>query len=248
MRYQPSIGGHRVVARDRLRPADLAREHSLSTQAVRNYEDAGILPRPSRSLTGYRQYGPLHAQALRTFLALRPGYGHQAATEILRAVNAGDNETAYRVIDHGHAQLLHDRATLDEVSQALNALTSVELSTSAQQPPATIGVLAHQLGLHPATLRKWEQAGILRPYRDPATGYRHYPPDSVRDAHLAHQLRRGGYLLDQIAPCVARVRDAGGLSTLDDTLSSWRATLQRRNRAMLDGSAQLAEYLQQVGR
>ncbi len=27
----------------RLRPVDLAREHGLSTQAVRNYEDAAIL-------------------------------------------------------------------------------------------------------------------------------------------------------------------------------------------------------------
>jgi DNA-binding transcriptional MerR regulator len=48
-------------------------------------------------------------------------------------------------------------------------------------------------------LRKWERAGLLEPQRDPATGYRVYAPADVRDAQLAHQLRRG-------ATCCARSR------------------------------------------
>jgi DNA-binding transcriptional MerR regulator len=46
-----------------MRPVDLAREHGLSTQAIRNYEDAGILPAAERTAHGYRTYTPLHAQA-----------------------------------------------------------------------------------------------------------------------------------------------------------------------------------------
>ncbi|MGW4075631.1 MerR family DNA-binding transcriptional regulator, partial [Streptomyces asiaticus] len=71
----------------RLRPIDLARPHGLSTQAVRNYEEAGILPPADRTPTGYRSYTSLHAGALRAFLALVPGHGHQMATSIMRAVN-----------------------------------------------------------------------------------------------------------------------------------------------------------------
>ncbi|MGP3947412.1 MerR family DNA-binding transcriptional regulator [Streptomyces sp. 7N604] len=41
-----------------MRPVDLARQHGVSTQAVRNYEDAGIIPPAHRSRTGYRDYGP----------------------------------------------------------------------------------------------------------------------------------------------------------------------------------------------
>ncbi|MEV1206601.1 MerR family DNA-binding transcriptional regulator, partial [Microbispora rosea] len=48
-----------------MRPVDLAREHGLSTQAIRNYEDAGILPAAGRTAHGYRTYTPLHAHALR---------------------------------------------------------------------------------------------------------------------------------------------------------------------------------------
>ena len=224
----------------RLRPADLAREHGLSTQAVRKYEQAGILPRAARGPQGYRRYSSAHAQALRTFVALRPGYGRRAA-EILRAVNSGSEETAFRLIDQGHAELARDRETLDEVVLALSELRPMP---DEQPTPPTIGKLAHRLDLHPATLRKWENAGILRPQRDSATGYRHYGPEAVRDAHLAHQLRRGGYLLDQIAAVVARVRDAGGVAPLEEALRTWRSALQQRSRAMLDGSGELARYLE----
>ena len=68
-----------------MRPVDLAREHGLSAQAIRNYDAAGVLPATERSETGYRRYTPLHAQALRAFLALRRGHGHQQAMEILRS-------------------------------------------------------------------------------------------------------------------------------------------------------------------
>src|SRR5205085_2143391 len=89
----------------RLRPVDLARRHRLSTQAVRNYEAAGILPAAERSAHGYRAYTPLHAHALRAFLALVPGHGHATAASIMRAVNRGATGDALRLIDDSHAQL-----------------------------------------------------------------------------------------------------------------------------------------------
>jgi DNA-binding transcriptional MerR regulator len=109
-----------VVKSQTLRPADLAREHGLSPQAIRNYEDAGVLPPTPRSPTGYRRYTPLHAQALRAFLALRPAHGHQPAVALMRAVHRGDLDSAYRLIDAAHAALAAERATLAEVASALD--------------------------------------------------------------------------------------------------------------------------------
>ncbi|MFI6707553.1 MerR family transcriptional regulator [Nonomuraea sp. NPDC050478] len=230
---------------DRLRPSDLAREHGLSAQAVRNYEDDGILPPAPRGDQGYRRYTPVHAQALRAFLALRPGFGHQGAAAILRAANAGDEEAVFRLLDQGHAEILRDRVTLDEVTAALT-----ELAPAGDEPvrgAPSVGALARRLGIHPATLRKWEKAGILHAERDPVTGYRRYPPAAVRDAHLARQLRRGGYPLRQIAGAIANVREAGGIGPLEEALSTWRSRLRRRGRAMLDGTAELAAYLRLRG-
>ncbi|MFI1722688.1 TioE family transcriptional regulator [Streptomyces sp. NPDC020489] len=225
-----------------LRPVDLARGHGLSTQAVRNYEEAGILPTADRTPHGYRTYTPLHARALRTFLALVPAHGHRTATSIMRAVNGGDAEGALRLVDESHAQLLDDRRTLDAVERALRDL---EPDPGPDPAPADlfIGPLARRLGLRPATLRAWERAGLVRPRRDPRTGYRVYDEADVRDARMAHQLRRGGYLLEQIAPLIAQVRAAGGTEPLEVVLRDWRDRLATRGRAMLTGAAELDAYL-----
>lgn len=110
-----------------------------------------------------------------------------------------------------------------------------------------IGPLADKLGIRPATLRTWERAGLVRPRRDPITGYRVYDAADVRDARLAHQLRRGGYLLEQIAPLIAQVRAAGGLEPLEAALCDWHGRLSARGRAMLTGAAELEAYLRERG-
>ncbi|MFG2329968.1 MerR family DNA-binding transcriptional regulator [Streptomyces sp. NPDC048604] len=236
--------GRKLQSRRALRPVDLARAHGLSTQAVRNYEDAGILPAAARSPHGYRAYTPLHASALRAFLALLPGHGHATATAIMRAVNEGAAEEAFRLVDESHAQLRDDRRTLWAVEAALRDLEPVP---EPEEGGTFIGPLAQRLGIRPATLRKWEAAGLVSPRRDPVTGYRVYDAAAVRDARLAHQLRRGGYLLEQIAPLLARVRAAGGLAPLEAALTEWHARLSARGRALLAGAAALDAYLRERG-
>ncbi|MFJ7772601.1 TioE family transcriptional regulator [Streptomyces sp. NPDC097107] len=233
-----------------LRPIDLARGYGLSTQAVRNYEEAGILPDAGRTAHGYRTYTPLHARALGAFLALVSGHGHRAAASIMRAVNRGAVDEAYRLIDESHAQLLEDRRTLRAVEGALRDLapTAVPAGTVASGSGRTfVGPLAAELGIRPATLRKWERAGLVRPRRDPLTGYRVYDEADVRDARLARQLRRGGYLLEQIAPVIAQVRSAGGLEPLEATLRDWHDRVSARGRALLTGAAELEAYLRERG-
>jgi DNA-binding transcriptional MerR regulator len=226
----------------RLRPVDLARAHGLSTQAVRNYEEEGILPAAARSVHGYRTYTPVHARALTAFRALVPGHGHATATAIMRAVNGGATDEALRLIDESHAQLLADRQTLRAVDHALRGLESAPVAAPGRAP-RFIGPLAKELGVRPATLRKWEAAGLVRPRRDPVTGYRVYDGADVRDARLAHQLRRGGYLLEQIAPLIEQVRTAGGTEPLEATLRDWHDRLSARARAMLAAAGELEGYL-----
>ncbi|TLF76883.1 MerR family transcriptional regulator [Nocardia cyriacigeorgica] len=224
-----------------MRPIDLAREHRLSAQAIRNYEDAGILPPSERTAAGYRRYTPLHAQALRTFLALRAGHGHEQAAEIMRAINRGNTESAYRRIDAAHVALLAERETRLEVASGLGALSTTPPPVPG--PPLTVGELARRIDVHPATLRTWESEGILHPHRNRTTGYREYGPDSVRDADIARQLRRGGYPLHKVAQFLDSVRDAGGADALHAFLEAWQHRLDTRSRALLSAAAQLDAYL-----
>ncbi|MER6509804.1 TioE family transcriptional regulator [Nonomuraea sp. NPDC001636] len=225
-----------------MRPIDLARAHGLSTQAVRNYEEAEILPPSERSAHGYRVYTPRHAAALRTFLALVPAHGHATATAIMRAVNGGGVAAALRLIDDGHAQLAEDRGTLEAVERALRDLAPPR----EPEPGVTfIGPLARRLRVKPATLRKWERAGLTVPRRDPRTGYRVYTAADVRDVLLAHQLRRGGYGLEQIRQVLDQVRAAGGMEPLQATLRDWHDRLTARGLAMLTAAGALDAYLRE---
>ncbi|MEU4647106.1 TioE family transcriptional regulator [Nocardia fluminea] len=226
-----------------LRPSDLAREHAISTQAVRNYEQGGCLPPAERTPTGYRIYTELHAVALRTYLTLIPAYGHARAGEIMRALHADDFDTALTVIDRAHSQLLRDRETLIAVRRAVGHLiTESSSAATVSGGTRTVGELAHHLRVTPATLRAWEAAGILSPDRDSATGYRRYGPADLRDAELAHILRRGHYRLDHIATVIGQIRAAGSTEALANALTGWQAALTARGVAMLDAAAALSRY------
>lgn len=230
-----------------LRPADLAREHGISTQAVRNYERDGFIPPAERTRSGYRVYTEVHAAALRAYLALVAAHGHPAAGQIMNALHDDALDDALIVIDRGHGQMLRDRDTLDAVREAIG-----DLPAAPDNAPGsgvwTIGELARRLRVTPATLRKWESAGILAPARDPATGYRVFRPSDTRDAELAHLLRRGRYPLDHIATVVQQVRMAGGTEALSRALDDWQQRLTARGVAMLDAASRLGHYLRLSGR
>jgi DNA-binding transcriptional MerR regulator len=224
-----------------MRPADLAREHGLSAQAIRNYERDGILPPSVRSRHGYRQYTRAHAAALRTFLALVAAVGHRAGVDLMRALNNADVDAVLAKLDAAHAQLSRDRETLALVTRAISKLVpdTPETTTATMR----VGELAAQLDVRPATLRQWEAAGILTPRREPGSGQRWYLADDQRDAHLARQLRRGGYPLSQIAQVISQIRQTRSLHQLNDALAQWHRRLQDRGLALLHGSAEISDYL-----
>lgn len=227
--------------RTTLRPVDLARPHGLSTQAIRNYEDQGILPPADRTAAGYRAYTERHRLALAAFTALAPGCGHARAAAVLRAVHDDDLESAFSLLDAAHSELADDRMVLRQVRVALGDLD--EPLPADDAPTLFVGDVARLIGVVPATLRTWERAGIVRPQRDRATGYRVYRAADVRDARMAEQLRRGGYGLSRIARLVGHVRAAGGVEPLRGTLDGWQAALTARGRALLAGAAGLDALL-----
>lgn len=231
-----------------MRPVDLARRHGLSPQTVRNYEDAGIIPPAHRSRTGYRDYTATHAAGLTAYLALVPAFGYSASRRIMYAATGGRLDEALEYVDDGHALLARDRGTLRTVEAALSHLGAAAPDAAAgTRAPYSIGELARHLALNPATLRTWERAGVLTPRRDPR-GHRRYLAQDVRDAELAHLLRRGGRPLGAIATVLGELRDAGSLEALARTLEGWRRDLTSRGRAQLYAAGQLSAYLDALDR
>ncbi|WP_086829053.1 MerR family transcriptional regulator [Allokutzneria sp. NRRL B-24872] len=226
----------------RLRPVDLARAAGISTQQVRNYADAGVLPPTPRTDSGYRHFGERHLDALFTYRALARGFGGDAARQVMHAVHEDDVPRALAVLDAGHAELHDQRRSLQEISDALEVIAGQGLDATGPPGSLRIGELAARLGVRTSALRVWEEAGLLAPQRDHATKYRTYDAADIRDARMIRMLRQGGYLLDQIRPVLEGLRESGSGDALREAITQRRAQLTWRATAMLEAAAHLHQY------
>ncbi|WP_203858947.1 MerR family transcriptional regulator [Plantactinospora mayteni] len=231
-------------AERRLRPVDLARLAGISTQQVRNYLDAGVLPPAPRSASGYRQFDERHRRALLTYRALARGYGWETARSIMCAVHVGDLPAALALVDASHAGLHEERRSLAETGTALEAVAEEETeSVTVPRLALRIGELAARLGVRTSALRVWEAAGLLVPERERGTGYRRFGPAEIRDAQMISMLRRSRYLLPQIRPILDGLRRTGSTAALRVAVARRQLELTERATAMLEGSSRLHDYL-----
>lgn len=227
----------------RLRPVDLARAAGISTQQVRNYADAGVLPPTERTPTGYRRFSTRHRTALLTYRALARGFGSHTARAVMHAVHADDLPAALALIDASHAVLHEQRLTLESVGAAFEAVA--EQAPDEAEIPAglRIGAVAAYLGVRTSALRVWEAAGLLRPERERGTSYRTYGPADVRDARMVNLLRQGRYPLPQIRQVLDGVRGTGSVDALKAALAQRRAAFTWQATAMLEGASHLHHYV-----
>jgi DNA-binding transcriptional MerR regulator len=227
-----------------LRPIDLARLAGISTQQVRNYLAAGILPPAGRSPSGYRQFDEGHSRALVTYRALAKGFGGQVAADVMRAVYAGDVPEALTLIDAAHAMVHEQRLSLRSIGEALEAAAAgtVELP-GVPAAGLRIGEAAKYLGVRPSALRVWESAGLLSPARDRGTKYRLFDAEDLRYAQMVHMLRQGRYPLEQIKTILDGLRQAGSSYALRAAIARRQEVLIQLSRAMLAGSAALQQHL-----
>ncbi|WP_196449133.1 MerR family transcriptional regulator [Planomonospora sp. ID82291] len=227
-----------------LRPIDLARAAGVSTQQIRNYAAAGVLPPVPRTASGYRRFDTRHLRALLAYRALAGGHGPDAAQSIMQAVHAGDVPLALRLIDAGHAALHEQRLSLQATGEALETVAGQ--TPEAPETPRSglrVGEVAARLGVRPSALRLWESAGLLAPKREPGTGYRRFGPADIRDARMIGMLRRSRYPLEQIRSVLDGLRRNGSSDALRAAVAQRQEELTRRAAAMLEGSSHLHRYL-----
>ncbi|MDQ1017233.1 MerR family transcriptional regulator [Streptomyces afghaniensis] len=230
----------------RLRPVDLARLAGVSTQQIRNYEDAGVLPPAGRTASGYRVFTDTHRGALLAYRALLRGYGPLTATRIMRALHDDDVPGALALVDAAHAALHEERVSLRAASEALELLAAEPPAPLPRSGGLRIGEVAALLGVRTSALRVWEGAGLLTPGRERGTGYRVYEPADVRDARLVQTLRRSHYLFEQIRPVLEGLRREGSSDALRAAIAARGAALTARSRAMIEGAGALHVHLDRL--
>ncbi|ANI94053.1 MerR family transcriptional regulator [Dietzia timorensis] len=227
-----------------MRPIDLARPYGLSSQAIRTYEDRGIIPAAYRTDGGHRRYGERHRLALAAFRESAPALGHEFSATVVQSAHLGEYDHVLDLLAHANTRLADDRAALRLVTSAVHSHSPTEQSRLTVSRPVPIGVIAHRIGVQPATIRAWEAARILAPRRDRRTGHRVYDSDDLRDAHLARQLRRGHRSLEEIATIVAELREHRTQEHLEQALAEWRDAARARGRALLRGTAAIDRLIE----
>jgi DNA-binding transcriptional MerR regulator len=113
---------------------ELAKLTNISTKTIRFYEDAGLLPPPGRTASGYRDYGPETVERLRFIhRGQAAGLTLQKVRQILAIHDRGDAPC-------GHVrEILHTR--LDQVRAQIAELVALEghlqtlLDRAAEDPP-----------------------------------------------------------------------------------------------------------------
>jgi DNA-binding transcriptional MerR regulator len=223
------------------RLAELARLGGISEQQVRNYLVAGLLPPADRAANNYRIFTDRHADALRTVRALAAGHGWTRTRAVLTAVHRGDVAAALSIVDDSHADLARERVA---IATAIRAFArAAHDAAPAPRPRARIGQVASGTGVRTPVLRLWERRGLLRPDRDPVTGYRVYDGAEQRIAHLVAVLRAGHFPFPIIDAVIAALRTSGSVSRALAELSRRDEQVHHHSRLRLEGSAALSTYL-----
>ncbi|MGD1223154.1 MerR family transcriptional regulator [Streptomyces krungchingensis] len=235
----------------RLRAVDLARTAGISVQQVRNYVELGVLPPTERTESGYRVFTAAHARALGAAREMAAGHGWPTARVVMRAVHGGDLEAALAALDASHARLDRERAELAAVHEALDTVlaggTITPVTSASARRQLRIGQVARAVGVRPPVLRLWEDRGLLRPDREPSTGYRVYSRTEVHAAQIVSLLRRGHHPLATIKAVLDELRSTGSPDRVAAELAGRGRDLHRRSLHRLRASAALHDYLEYLG-
>lgn len=229
----------------RLRAIDLARIGGISVQQVRNYVDLGLLPPVERTPSGYRIFTARHAEALGVTRQMARGHGWARARTVMNAVHRGDVPAALAAIDASHAELDRERAEIAAVLAAFETVTAEpSVAAPAHGRGVRIGEAARVAGVRPPVLRFWEQRGLLRPARDPSTGYRVYDQAEFLNARLIALLRRASYPFPIVRAALDELRATRSPERARSELATREVDLHRRSLDRLAASAALHAYLQ----
>ena len=235
-----------------LRTVDLARAAGISVQQVRNYEACGFLPAAERSPAGYRRYTAAHLRALLTARTLIAGYGWEPARQMMEAIHRGEQDAAVVVVDARHADLHRQRQAVQQTLSGLRTVSASlgqgsEPASSASQAQRSIGQAARLLGVRVSSLRFWEAQGLVTPQRDPASGYRWYGPEQMRQLEVIVLMRHSGYQAEAIRAVLDELA-AGRAEQAILAAEQWLRELAEAGRRCVAAAAALWAYIERRGR
>ena len=119
---------------------ELARRGGTTTKAIRFYEQAGVLPAPARTPSGYRDYEPEFVDRLGFIRrAQAAGLSLQEVRQVLAIADRGDQPCGH-VVSILQARLDHVRAALAELTALETHLAALLEHAHTAEPVEEAGV------------------------------------------------------------------------------------------------------------
>lgn len=187
------------------RPIDIARKLNISTSSLRFYEEDGLVPTPARTPSGYRIYTEEHLYYFQAVRSLSLGFGYKVTHNVMRKIINKDMLGAFWLINDSQANLNKEKQVTD---QTLAMLTDKDFHAELDFPKRgwfTIGEVAAELNLSTTALRHWCLEGLLKPEKDPESGYRMFTYELFQKVLLIRVIKASTWSLEDVRTMLTRL-------------------------------------------
>jgi DNA-binding transcriptional MerR regulator len=128
-----------------MRIGELADEAGVNVQTIRFYEREGLLPKPARTASGYRQYRPTDTERVR-FIRVCQGLGftlreivqlirlHGVAASPMQAL-AVSRRSSEKILEIAHDRLSSIEEKIEQLSRMRSEMQGVIRSLSSSSTP-----------------------------------------------------------------------------------------------------------------
>ncbi len=188
-----------------IRPIDIAKRLQISTSALRNYEEFGIVPPVQRGDNGYRLYTEVHVAYFECICAMSPGFGMGTTSDVMRLLIRGEIDDALWQVNDAMAALQHEKAMAEQTIRVLDTKELENLDARGRRKWMTIGEVSKETGLPPSAIRHWEKMGLIEVSRSDENGYRTFSPTQIRQILIIGTLRRAVWSLDVIKRVISEL-------------------------------------------
>jgi DNA-binding transcriptional MerR regulator len=188
-----------------IRPIDIAKRLQISTSALRNYEEFGIVPPVQRGDNGYRIYTDVHVAYFECICAMSPGFGMGLTSSVMRMFIRGEIYDALWQVNDAMAALQQEKAMAEQTIRVLDTKELENLDSRGRRKWMTIGEVSKETGLPASAIRHWEKMGLIEVSRSDENGYRTFSPTQIRQILIIGTLRRAVWSLDVIKRVISEL-------------------------------------------
>jgi DNA-binding transcriptional MerR regulator len=188
-----------------IRPIDIAKRLQISTSALRNYEEFGIVPHVERGDNGYRLYTDVHVAYFECICAMSPGFGMGITSDAMRMLIRHEIDEALWLVNDAMASLQQEKAVAEQTIRVLDTKELENLDSRGRRKWMTIGEVSKETGLPASAIRHWEKMGLIEVSRSDENGYRTFSPTQIRQILIIGTLRRAVWSLDVIKRVISEL-------------------------------------------